>query len=130
MNLPVDAQKGAGGACAKHGVYDGTTCPYCAAESMQPDVNKLIPGPEPLRYMGHLPMPSAAISVERCVKCGAGEPKIRYHEDAGREHGCGWYGRVQDNEPHLHFTCRTCHHEWTRRPLDARRAAHSEKEAD
>lgn len=29
-NLPVDAQKGAGGVCAKHGVYQGLRCPYCA----------------------------------------------------------------------------------------------------
>jgi hypothetical protein len=60
------------------------------------------------KYMGELPMPDAAIAQQKCAKCGAGEPMIRYHATGSSPNGCGYFAAAHDYKPHLHLTCRTC----------------------
>lgn len=53
-----------------------------------------------------------------CPKCEADDVLVRWHKDASREAGCGWYAKIRVHEEHLHVRCNFCFYEWAEDTMD------------
>lgn len=71
--------------------------------------------------------------VAACSKCGSDDILIRWHTGGRGRYGhggCGYYANAVCATEHMHYTCRTCQHDWTGSPLDRSYAEFEREDAE